>query len=68
MPTSLVAYEQPISRVFSNDYVFRIPSYQRPYAWGTDQARDFFEDLSALCGLTLAPAAAASLRPTLPLD
>lgn len=45
MPTTLVAHEQPISRIFSNDYVFRIPSYQRPYAWGTDQARDLFEDL-----------------------
>lgn len=45
MPTTLVAHEQPISRIFSNDYVFKIPSYQRPYAWGTDQARDLFEDL-----------------------
>ena len=30
MPTTLVAHEQPISRIFSNDYVFRIPPYQRP--------------------------------------
>lgn len=45
MQTTLVAHEQPISRIFSNDYVFRIPDFQRPYAWGTDQARDLFEDL-----------------------
>jgi len=45
MPTKLLAHEQPISRIFSNDYVFRIPGYQRPYAWTTDQARDLYEDL-----------------------
>jgi hypothetical protein len=45
MPSALVAHEQAISRIFSNDYVFRIPSYQRPYAWTTEQARDLFDDL-----------------------
>jgi hypothetical protein len=25
--------------------IFRIPDYQRGYAWGTDQLRDFWEDL-----------------------
>ena len=47
MPTALVAHEQPISRIFSSDYVFNIPSYQRPYAWTTDQARDLIDDLVA---------------------
>jgi hypothetical protein len=45
MPTTLTAHEQAISRIFSNDYVFRIPSYQRPYAWGQEQARELLEDL-----------------------
>jgi hypothetical protein len=45
MPTALVAHQQPVSRIFSNDYVFSIPGYQRPYAWTTEQARDLFEDL-----------------------
>ena len=45
MPTTLTAHEQPISRIFSNDYVFKIPSYQRPYAWKIDQAGDLFDDL-----------------------
>ncbi|HKX10212.1 MAG TPA: DUF262 domain-containing protein [Stellaceae bacterium] len=45
MPAALIAHQQPISRVFSNDYVFSIPSYQRPYAWTTEQARDLFDDL-----------------------
>lgn len=33
MAKILVAHEQPIQKVFSDDYVFRIPDYQRPYAW-----------------------------------
>lgn len=45
MPQTIVAHEQPISRIFSDDYVFNIPSYQRPYAWTTEQARELFEDL-----------------------
>jgi hypothetical protein len=41
----LTAHEQPVSRIFSNDYVFRIPPYQRPYAWGTEQVRELLDDL-----------------------
>jgi hypothetical protein len=46
MPQTIVAHEQPISRIFSDDYVFNIPSYQRPYAWTTEQAREIYEDLT----------------------
>jgi hypothetical protein len=46
MATKLVAHEQPVSRIFSNDYVFHIPGYQRPYAWTNEQARDLYEDLT----------------------
>jgi uncharacterized protein with ParB-like and HNH nuclease domain len=45
MPSKLTAHEQPISRIFSDDYVFRIPPSQRPYAWTTEQARELFDDL-----------------------
>lgn len=45
MARTLVAHEQPISKIFSDDYVFRIPGYQRPYAWTIEQARELFEDL-----------------------
>jgi hypothetical protein len=45
MAKTLSAHEQPIARIFSDDYVFRIPGYQRPYAWTTEQARELFEDL-----------------------
>ena len=41
----LVAHEQPITKVFSDDYVFRIPGYQRPYAWTTEQSQELFDDL-----------------------
>jgi hypothetical protein len=47
MPKTLVAQEQPIAKIFSNDYVFRIPPYQRPYAWTTGEARERFDDLLA---------------------
>src|SRR5258708_7891589 len=45
MPTTLVAHEQAVSRIFSNDYVFSIPGYQRPYAWTTEHAGGLFHDL-----------------------
>jgi hypothetical protein len=46
MPTSLVAHEQSISKIFSGEYVFTIPGYQRPYAWTKEQARDLLDDLT----------------------
>jgi hypothetical protein len=50
MHTKLMAQEQPISRIFSNDYVFRIPPYQRPYAWTPEQARELLDDLVDFIG------------------
>jgi len=45
MAKTLVAHEQQLAKIFSDDYVFRIPGYQRPYAWGTEQAQELFDDL-----------------------
>lgn len=45
MAKTLVAHEEPIQKVFSDDYVFRIPDYQRPYSWTTEQARELIDDL-----------------------
>jgi len=45
MAKTLVAQEQSIQKVFSDDFVFRIPDYQRPYSWTTEQARELVEDL-----------------------
>jgi len=47
MPVSIQAKEKPLSKVFNNDYVFSIPSYQRPYAWTIDQASELFTDLQS---------------------
>lgn len=45
MAKTLVAHEQAIQKVFSDDYVFCIPDYQRPYSWTTEQSRELLEDL-----------------------
>jgi len=38
-------HEYPVSRIFSSDFQFEIPSYQRPYAWTTEQAGELLDDL-----------------------
>lgn len=45
MTQTLSAKEHPLSKIFSDDYSFFIPGYQRPYSWGTDQARELLDDL-----------------------
>jgi uncharacterized protein with ParB-like and HNH nuclease domain len=45
MSRTLVAHEQPLSKVFSDDFVFTIPGYQRPYSWTTEQAGELIDDL-----------------------
>ena len=37
--------ECALSKIFSSEFEFHIPTYQRPYAWTTDQARELFDDL-----------------------
>jgi uncharacterized protein with ParB-like and HNH nuclease domain len=41
----LEAHEMRLSTVFSSDYEFAIPNYQRPYTWGVEQATQLLEDL-----------------------
>jgi len=53
MTHTLNAKEQSLAKVFSDDYVFTIPGYQRPYAWGRDQAQELLDDL--LGALAAAP-------------
>ena len=43
--TTFKAEEQQLLKVFSNDYRFEMPRYQRPYAWGDDQTQVLLEDL-----------------------
>jgi hypothetical protein len=41
----LEAHEMPLWRIFSVEYHFKIPHYQRPYAWETGQAAELLGDL-----------------------
>ncbi|MGY3516385.1 DUF262 domain-containing protein [Micromonospora sp. PTRAS2] len=41
----LKAHEHPLKKIFSADFDFAIPHYQRPYAWGTEQALQLLDDL-----------------------
>ncbi|MBY4275464.1 DUF262 domain-containing protein [Rhodococcus fascians] len=41
----LSAQEHPLRKIFSSDFEFKIPEYQRPYRWGTDQALQLLDDL-----------------------
>ncbi len=45
MSKTLTAQEQSLAKIFSDDYVFHIPGYQRPYAWTTEQAGELIDDL-----------------------
>lgn len=45
MPHTLTAKEQTLQKIFSDEYVFTIPGYQRPYSWGNDQAQELLDDL-----------------------
>ncbi|MFC6603889.1 DUF262 domain-containing protein [Ectobacillus funiculus] len=45
MKTTLSAQETPLHKVFSDDYLFTIPSVQRPYSWTIEEAGELLEDL-----------------------
>jgi hypothetical protein len=38
--------EHPLSKIFSSDFEFIIPQYQRPYAWEVEHAENLFKDLT----------------------
>jgi hypothetical protein len=40
------AGELPLHKVFCSDFDFRIPNYQRPYAWKAEQASQLLADLT----------------------
>jgi uncharacterized protein with ParB-like and HNH nuclease domain len=40
----------PVQKVFCNDFIFRIPHYQRPYAWNVENAKELLTDLLAFIG------------------
>jgi hypothetical protein len=45
MTTKIEAHERNIRDIFSDQYQFEIPPYQRPYAWEEEQARELLTDL-----------------------
>ncbi|WP_044640482.1 DUF262 domain-containing protein [Risungbinella massiliensis] len=45
MHSTLTAQETPLHKVFSDDYLFIVPSVQRPYSWTTEQAGELLDDL-----------------------
>lgn len=61
MSETLTAKEQSLAQIFSDEYVFTIPGYQRPYAWGEDQTRELLDDLTA--ALVGAPADLLDAQP-----
>jgi len=42
--------EFPMRKIFSNDFNFKIPLYQRPYSWTTEEAGELLDDLISFVG------------------
>ena len=40
------AHERKIDRIFSDEYAFEVPAYQRPYAWEREQALELLSDIA----------------------
>lgn len=45
MPETIQAGEENLMKVFSNEYRFEIPRFQRPYAWTTEEVSELLDDL-----------------------
>ncbi len=45
MSKKISGAEYPLAKIFSSDFDYIIPNYQRPYAWTVDQASELFDDL-----------------------
>ncbi len=37
--------EYPIRKIFSDDFVFTIPLYQRAYSWTSEESEELLQDL-----------------------
>lgn len=55
MATKISGHEAPVGKIFSDDFVFTIPSYQRPYSWEKEQAGELLDDLLLALGVGNAP-------------
>ncbi|MCA0970653.1 DUF4357 domain-containing protein [Halobacillus litoralis] len=45
MNSNLVAEETALNKIFSDDYIFTMPTVQRPYSWSTDEVGELLDDL-----------------------
>ena len=45
MGAKIKGAEYSLAKIFSSDFDYEIPSYQRPYAWTTEEAGILFDDL-----------------------
>ena len=45
MANMIVGKEYPLSKIFSKDFEFSVPGYQRPYAWTNKEAGELYDDL-----------------------
>ena len=45
MSKKISGAEYSLAKIFSSDFDYVIPSYQRPYAWTVDQTSELFDDL-----------------------
>ena len=43
--SSIKGGEYPLSKIFSSEFNYNIPSYQRPYSWTTQESGLLFDDL-----------------------
>ncbi|WP_042690714.1 DUF262 domain-containing protein [Azospirillum sp. B506] len=51
MTNTIKAEERALLNIFCNDFWFRIPTYQRSYAWEAEQVNELLEDLrNAMAG------------------
>jgi hypothetical protein len=57
---TIEAAEKPILDIFCDKYLFRIPPYQRPYAWTTEQTSELLDDISIACSDTASPSGPAT--------
>lgn len=49
MSKKISGAEYPLAKIFSSDFDYMIPGYQRPYAWTVDEASELFDDLYDFC-------------------
>lgn len=45
MSNKITGKEYPLSKIFSKEFDYHIPAYQRPYAWTEEETTTLFEDL-----------------------